>query len=128
MLIIRRQQIEIFEAANFAQFEQEMLEHLRRELPAHYSGLGEAATREAIRYGIQKARTYGIRTHYGVKAYLKLLFVFGRDFDADPTLEWAGRVLNDPAVEDEAGRVVLLVNAALSYAQALTGLGVPAEV
>jgi hypothetical protein len=119
MLIIREAQLGVFREDAIQQLTEQLAADLQRGLPAHVQALGEQGTREAIRGGIDRAGTYGIITREGVSGYVKLMFLFGRDFDADPGLGWAGQVLNDASLPDEGERMRRLVQAAMDFARSL---------
>ncbi|MBW2247057.1 MAG: hypothetical protein JRF62_07615 [Deltaproteobacteria bacterium] len=95
MLIIREEQMEVFRKYMCRQFENRMVLHLSKYFPEECKALGEQRVRNTIRYGIERAKTYGIVIQNDVGRYTNLMFTFGRDFDKDPTLPWAGEVLND---------------------------------
>lgn len=125
MLTIRSDQMRSLEAASKERFERGLVEHFREHLPDHYAALGPEGTREAIQYGVTRAAEYGIVTEGGVTVYVRLMFLFGRDYDADPALPWAGAILRDPAIADEATRVSRLASAAMEHLQALAGAEAP---
>ncbi|KIH83436.1 hypothetical protein UCMB321_2932 [Pseudomonas batumici] len=101
-------------------FVDDLAEHFRLALPEHHAALGPDGTRETIRHGVARARAYGITTARGVTVYVRLLFLFGRDYDTNPELPWAGAVLGDPALAEEDARVDQLALAARFYLEALT--------
>lgn len=120
MLVIRHAQLEAFSQAALLRFENELLAHLRQHLPAHHGQLGDAGTRDAIRYGIRRAQAYGIESERDVAHYIRHLFLFGRDFDLDPQLPWASRVLTDETIPTGEQRMAALVQAAMAWLHELT--------
>lgn len=119
MLTIREEQLDVFRGEAIQQLTETLAADLRRGLPAHVQALGEQGTLDAIRAGIDRAGAYGIITREGVSGYVKLMFLFGSDFDTDPSRAWAGQVLNDPSLPDEGERMRRLVQAAMDFARSL---------
>ena len=93
MLTIRTQQLAVFARAETKKFEDRLLIHLNRFFPKPSRALGEPKLRETIRHGIKRAASYGITAERDVYKYVDLMAVFGRDFDTDPRLPWAGETL-----------------------------------
>lgn len=110
MLTIRRHQAALFTQLAVDRFVDELLAHFRAHLPGHAAALGDEGTRSAIRYGIGRARSYGIESEAGARVFVQLMFVLGPGFDADPKLPWAAEILL--AGGDEAPRVGALFHAA----------------
>jgi hypothetical protein len=113
MLTIRREQIDAFRRPAILDFENRMIEHIAKFFPKLFAELGEEKMRLTIQYGIKRAESYGIVAERDVCKYVNLMVACGRDFDRDPALPWARRVLNDPRVEAPSDRTEHLVNAAL---------------
>jgi hypothetical protein len=122
MLVIRTEQFKLFEGESRARFVREMVDHARRYLPYHFHALGEQGTREAIQYGIDRARAHEIVSVPGVRAYVQLMFVLGPDFDQDPQMPWAPEALS---ADDEKTRIQKLLAGAQQHldrkAKALEG-------
>jgi len=74
-------------------FELRMLEHLRRAFPDRTAGAADARILEFIRYGIRRARRYGLVGQRDVRRYLGYMLIYGTHFDADPEIAWAGEIL-----------------------------------
>ena len=94
MLVIRREQMNILSWKMRKAFEDRMVLHLKEFFPDQCEMLGEKETRAAIRYGMERAETYGLGAESDLAKYLNTMFTFGRDFDRDPELPWASAVLN----------------------------------
>jgi hypothetical protein len=115
MFTIRKEQMEALADAGIADFEDRMMEHLFEcPLSERCRAMGEAALRGLIRYGLQRAASYGIVTERGVSVYVDVMVAFGRDFDVDPTLPWAAAVLNDPSTRTPFERIDQLFDAAFA--------------
>src|SRR5215203_5799575 len=97
-MVIRSEQMSTFSRAAVETFEDHMVVHLNKCFPAQCQAGGEQKVRETIRYGIERASTYGIKAQRDVCKYIDLMFVYGRDFDKDPNLTWPSAVLNDRAM------------------------------
>ncbi|NQU76002.1 MAG: hypothetical protein HQ546_06810 [Planctomycetes bacterium] len=111
-MIIRKAQMEAFSRAAENAFADRMVGHVNEFFPKRCAALGQDGTSEAIYYGIKRAKTYGIVIERDVCKYIDVMFAYGRDFDVDPKQAWAGRILNDPAIDDPAVRIKRLMAAA----------------
>jgi hypothetical protein len=122
MLTIRDEQLRYFSQAAAADFEDRMVIHLRKFFPQHCEALQEPGIRDAIRHAIRRAASYGIVTERDVCKYTDLVFAFDRDFDVDPRLPWAARVLHDPLVTDPTARINTLFDQALGHVRQAGGI------
>jgi len=95
MLIIRKEQVGAFNKAMLERFENLMVDHLAMYFPDQCEKMGEESVREAILYGMERAKTYGIIIEQDISMYLNLMFTFGRDFDKDSALTWMAEILNN---------------------------------
>jgi hypothetical protein len=91
-LIIRDEQLKILEEA---QFENWLVKHLKKFFPDVCQKLDEPEIRERIQHGFKQAAFYCFDDRVHIMQFIDLMFVFGRDFDADPDLPWASSVLKD---------------------------------
>ena len=123
-MMIRQQQMQSFEDYMQAQFEDRMVEHLRRFFPQTCQRLGEEGTRHAVREGIDAAGQHGITARCDVCTYIDIMFTFGRHFDSDPALPWAGHLLYEECIVDVTELVERLHAAALQHAAEARGLDV----
>jgi hypothetical protein len=73
MLTIRRHQSAMFVQMAVDRFVGEMVDHLREHLPQHFEALGEEGVREAVRYGIGRARSYRIESEAGARAFIQMI-------------------------------------------------------
>lgn len=121
-LIVRKPQIAAFSAAATESFENRMVARLYRSYHKECEALGESGVREVIRYGIDRAGKYEIRSEKGVAQYVYLMFEFGRDFDGDPAHPWAAQILNDPGIPDTATRIRQLRAAADGHRAVAKGM------
>ena len=127
MWTIRQEQFESLRRANLQKFEDEMVDHLREFFPDQYSMAGEPKIRQMIRYGTQKAATYGIVGQRDVCLFIDVMVEFGSDFDSDPGLPWASAILKDEDEEDPSVKADRLYSMAIAlddeeYAKELRGM------
>lgn len=94
-MIIRPEQIETFQAAAQGSFEAEALEHIKKEYPAAVQGIEDAALKQLISRGAQRAEKYGFKARGPVRMFLEFLALLGHEFDQDPMLFWAADILKD---------------------------------
>lgn len=113
MLVIRRDQVEVFRALLRERFEDQVLVHVREFFPSRCNALGEDGTRALIRHGIDRARGYGIQREKDVCKYVDIAFVFGRDFDTEQP--WAPSILRSAASGEQ--RIQALFDVAVRSAQ-----------
>ena len=115
MLIIRSEQLKVFEAAAVRRYEDEMGAHLAAVSPQLFKALGEEQMRRAIRFGIGRADSYGFTFCGPVRVYLELMLLFGSHFDSDPQYPWAAAILSDRDTETQMERAALLREMTLEY-------------
>src|SRR4051794_631600 len=116
-MMIRNAQMREFEHAEIKRFENFMVAHLREYLPDHFHAISETGTREAIRDGIERSRAYHILSEPGVAVFIRMMFVFGPDFDKH--YAWAVDALRHSVLTDESDMIVRLTAAATVYLQSL---------
>lgn len=95
MLILRDEQMAVFDTYMLKQFENMMVGHLNQYFPESCRDMGDKKVREMIQYGVERARLYGIHIENDVSRYINLMFSFGREFDTDPNCAWAQNILDD---------------------------------
>ncbi len=62
MLIIREEQMSVFEQVSFRRFEDSMVVHIKTFFPNHFTIAKEPVIRDVIRYGIERAEAYDFAT------------------------------------------------------------------
>lgn len=92
-MLIRDEQLVALRGVRQKEYEKRLAAHLRKYFSETCTDLGERGLRDAVRYGIKRAKAYGIQAERDVAKYLNLMFVFGRDFDTDPRFPWAASML-----------------------------------
>lgn len=100
-------------------FEDEMVVHLRGFSPRHSEVIGDDCVRRAIRLGIERARRYDVTNPGLLRFYVELMIMFGSMFDIDPLHPWAGAILRDPDIPNEAVRIDRLYDGMLEYLDAV---------
>jgi hypothetical protein len=104
MLLIRKQQIEVFEEARSPEFDDYMVAHLKDFTPLHLASLGEVGIRKLINVGMERAKKFGFTCRGPVKFYIETMILLGLDFDTDPQYPWAGNILRDASLPDQTER------------------------
>ena len=95
MLIIRDEQIRVFQQSRRTQFEDDMVAHLQRRFAGRPVAENAERLRVLVREGIQTAGTYGIKVVYDVRRFLEFSAELGPDFHRLP---WVKKVLDDPTL------------------------------
>jgi hypothetical protein len=108
-LLIRDEQMRMFAEVELHKFERQMTADLARRFPARTRAAGPAAVAQLVRHGVARAAAYGIRAKQDVALYLGFCVRFGQDFDKDPRLPWASRILGKQ--QDATSRMRTLVRA-----------------
>lgn len=93
MLVIRKEQMDIFSRHMLKQFEDLMANHLRSRFPEQTRDISEPDLRNLINDGIDKDETYNITIEDNVQRYLEYIVTYGSDFDTNPETSWAGDIL-----------------------------------
>ena len=114
MLEIRKAQMETLGNHMAQRFEEWAIAHVRRYFRASCRELGDDGTREMVQYGIERAEAHGFTAESDIGKYLDVMFTFGRDFDNDPALPWARRILEDPSVGSAEARINALCDEAVA--------------
>lgn len=95
MLVIRKEQMDVFGNYEIRKFEDRMVLHLRSSLPEETKSITERVLREMIHAGIDKAESYQVTDEVDVERFLECVVRYGRVFDTDPKTSWAGEILRD---------------------------------
>jgi hypothetical protein len=120
-LIIRKEQMQVFEEARLPDFEDYMVEHLKDFSPLHSESLGDVPMRTLVRSGMKRAKKHGF-THRGpVRFYIETMILLGADFDTDPQYPWACERLRDSAVLNQTQRADRLYNTLMDFLESVAG-------
>ncbi len=99
MLKVSTQQVEAFRSSAVKNFENEMVQHVKKFFPTHYKLLGESPIRNTIRFGYHKATTYEFTTKRSVSIFISCMLAFGSSFDTDPQFVWAQKILTNKNID-----------------------------
>jgi len=110
-LVIRQAQMEALAQPMFERFVRTAVDHVRQHFGAVADALGESELDRGVRHVLGRAARHGVDSERDLLRYVRLAFVFGRDFDVDPALPWAGRIL--AGAEPASRRVARLVTVGL---------------
>ncbi len=105
MVIIRKEQMDVFPRPVASDLECRIHTHVTRTFPAQCDALGDPEVRRRIRAGMARARRYAIESHYDIMRFVDLLFLLGPEFETDGDLPWAKEILNDPSARDGTERL-----------------------
>ena len=119
MLILRKDQMEAFQQAAIASFENEMLAHSQAFSPKLSQVIGEQPLRLAVRSGIERAGGYGFTNRGPIRLFIELMFLFGSGFDSDPQYPWAASILHDTS--PQMRRADRLYGKVLDYQEKVSG-------
>ena len=98
MLRIRKEQIRAFERHFMSRFIAQMIEHIRSEFPEKADSRTEDELVDLIRDGVNNAAAYDIAAESDIEEFIDCMIRYGIDFDTSGDTEWAGKILNDPAI------------------------------
>ena len=105
MLVVKNNQLKVFEDDSLKIFEDDMASHIKEFFPNHFIAIGEKDIRNTIQYGYSKAIKYGFTTKRNVCLYINNMLVLGSNFDYDPMYSWAQEILRDKSLADPILRI-----------------------
>jgi hypothetical protein len=92
-LVVRREQMRVFEQALLTRYVNRMAERLRARFPSDTAKLEPADLETMIRDGIVAAARHGVKDEADVARYLEFVVSYGPRFDVDEKTAWAGAIL-----------------------------------
>ena len=101
MLVIRREQMRIFDDDARLQFERKAVEHLRQHFPREFAVLGESGVRALLPVAEERAALYGIQRQSDLLSWLGFAISFGSQFDIDPANAWMQEILGSPVLDPD---------------------------
>jgi hypothetical protein len=122
-VLIRSRQMIAFSRSAMETFEDRVVIHLKKCFPRQCEADGVPKVRETVRYGIERASSYGITAHRDVCKYIDLMFIYGLDFDKDPGLAWPSAVLHDNGMREPTLKMETLYEAGMQHERALADHG-----
>ena len=121
LVIIRREQMDAFEAVKLPDFENFMVTHLMDFTPLHSKTIGTEGIRAIIRSGVERSKAYGLNKKGPVRLFIEMVFLMGVDFDTDPQFPWIRTALEDHQAGDETRRADLLHERLMAYVTSVGG-------
>jgi hypothetical protein len=94
MLAIRQPQLKTLGADAYARFMSRACPHLRKQVPETCAGMEDAALRDWIDGGVERAERHGIIDEESVLQFLEILAREGPDFDSGKDHPWVPKVLS----------------------------------
>jgi hypothetical protein len=101
MLVIRREQMKVFDDDARLRFEDQAVEHLRQHFPREFTALGEPGARALLPVAEERAALYGIRRQCDLLSWLGFAISFGSEFDIDPANAWMQEILASPVLDPD---------------------------
>ena len=120
-MIIRTEQLKLFEQAALRQFEEEMMVHSKDFSPRLCEVIGDDQLRGAIRLAMKRADGFGFTNRGPIRLYIEMMFLCGSAFDTDPQYPALGRVLRAPG--DQMARAEQIHQGFLEYLEKVSGPG-----
>jgi hypothetical protein len=121
MLMIRAQQMQVFEQEAWRQFEDEMVVHSRIFSPRHCDGIGDAQLHAIVRSAIVRAGNYNFTCRGPIRLFIEMMFLLGSSFDTDPQYPDFGRILRGSG--GEMYRAEQMHEAFLEFHEKVQGAG-----
>ena len=95
MLIIRNEQLSIFEDARRRSFGDDTLAFIRTNYPDACSRFSEAELRGLVAIALRKAKEHRFTDHADILRYINVMYTLGCEFEADPDFPWAREIMGD---------------------------------
>lgn len=105
MPTIRPEQMQVFSREAQMSFRKRLEAHVREFFPEALEALGAEGLVEEIYYAIRRATFHGFQSEVDIAHYVNLVFLLNSDFDADPALDWAGKILRERIPADPTQRM-----------------------
>jgi hypothetical protein len=109
-MLIRKDQLQVFEKSVRADLERRTLEHVSKFFPSEISVLGADAARKLVHDGIGRAQALQFLTEGNIYKFVDLLVVLDGDFDT--RFEWARNILAEGDSSDADSKMRRLMSAA----------------
>jgi hypothetical protein len=94
MLIVRADQLAVFERLQLDRFVDQTAAHLRQEHQDAVAALPPDRLRDRVALAVARGMAYGMRTEAALQQFVAVMFEFGADFDDHPTVR---AILHDPS-------------------------------
>ena len=113
--------MEAFSEYMVKNFENEMVDHVKKFAPQQADDLGDERLHEIVNEGIERAKKYKLTNRGPVRFYVELMFLLGNDFDTDPRYPWVSNILNDFKITDQMERANIIHEKYLDYKRKIAG-------
>lgn len=113
MLTIREAQMDAFAQAALRE---RLWEHVREFFPERCASFAPGGLQEFLDFGMRRASRYKFTGSAEICQYADLMFLLGPEFDTDPGLPWAQKILHHDGYTPEL-RMDLLFAAAVDHLQ-----------
>ena len=107
-LIIRLPQLEALQEAAAQTFCERLQAHLREHFPERCDELEGSSLADLVEESLGRAPLYGFESEQDICNFAALLLTLGNDFDSNPSIPWAGSILNDRSIHDPGARLKAL--------------------
>ncbi len=94
-MIIREQQMKELKTARYDQFKNEIYDKLKIYFPEKISKIDFEQMEVIIENGVNKAKKYHLNSEYDISKFIIVMFLLGEDFDRNPVIPWAGKILQN---------------------------------
>ena len=101
MLTIRKEQMGVLGEEMREEYFRTTMQNLAELFPDDPSVKDEAAMRDLIAFGIERASDYGVTRSREVSLFIFLIQDLGRDFEKQPEHAWIDELLQDPDLEEQ---------------------------
>ena len=88
-MIVRPQQMAVFEQEAFRTMQERLIAHVRRHYPAEVKHLGSEELKQEVGIGMRRAQEYSLTRETTIGAFVSLRFVIGPEFDHQPDIHEA---------------------------------------
>ncbi|MGE3181757.1 MAG: hypothetical protein AB7N71_09010 [Phycisphaerae bacterium] len=103
------------------QYVERSAEQLKQYFEGPTTAVGDAALRNMIHLGVDRAKKHDIIGECNVVLYTSLMLLFGSYFDEDGQYAWAAKTLADKSLKDEAARAETLYDRGVAFFQRVAG-------
>jgi hypothetical protein len=120
-MVIRREQMAVFEQAALRRFEDEMVAHGKEFARRLAEVIGDEQLRVAVRAAIARASTYGFTNRGSAQLFVEMTLLCGSGFDTDPQYPTVGECLRSPC--DQMTRAERIHAGYCDYLERVSGPG-----
>jgi len=99
-VIIRDDQWNLLEQDAHRRFVDRLCAHFDMFWPEHVEAWGEQY-RQIIENGVKRAKMYGFVTEQDIARFINLWFIWGVEFETEPSFRWASEIVSDPSRRPE---------------------------